>query len=99
MFLDMTVRTQPIALRALSGPTRHPPHRKKQEEYEGSSCDFSPKSMYVVRYYAEKQRVIDQLNTELEVVVAKAARRRRRRQLDKVNKANRFRNLSPRTLC
>jgi hypothetical protein len=59
MFLDMTVRTQPIALRALSGPTRHPPHRNKQEEYEGSSCDFSPKTINVARYYAEKQMVID----------------------------------------
>jgi len=30
MFLDITVRTQPIALRAGSGSTRHPPHRNRK---------------------------------------------------------------------
>jgi hypothetical protein len=40
MFLDITVRTQPIALPTVSGSTRHPPHRNRQE-HEGSSCEFA----------------------------------------------------------
>jgi hypothetical protein len=41
MFLDMAVRTQPIALRAVSGSTRHPPHRNRQEEYEARAAFLS----------------------------------------------------------
>jgi hypothetical protein len=57
----------------LFSSTRHSPHRNRQEEYEGSSCDFSPKPINVARYYAEKQTVLDKLNIELESVVAEVA--------------------------
>ena len=40
MFLDMTVRTQPIALRALSGPTRHPPHRNNKKSMKARAAIF-----------------------------------------------------------
>jgi len=40
MFLDMTVRTQPIALRALSGPTRHPPHRNNKKSMKARAVIF-----------------------------------------------------------
>jgi len=43
------------------------------EEYEGSSCDFSPRPTNVVRYHAERQTVIDWFNIELEGVVAEVA--------------------------
>src|ERR1700727_3237919 len=77
MFLDITVRTRPIALRDVSGSTHDSPHRNRQEEYEGSSCDFSSEAINVARHCAEGQTIIDELNIELEGVMAEVAEPKR----------------------
>src|ERR1700722_4890730 len=71
MFLDITVRTQPIVAGCVWFDT--PPASSKQKSMKARAATFPLNPSTSLRYHAERQTVIDWLNIELEGLVAEVA--------------------------